>query len=750
MTPISSNSTDDDFQLLDDESTITSRQMGLPWRILLVDDDEEVHQTTLFALSDVLILGHPLELLHAYSANEASTILATNRDITVIFLDVVMEQEDSGLKLIKVIRDELELKELRIILRTGQPGYAPELEVISNYDINDYRTKSELTHTRLVTSLTSAIRSYQQICALATSRQGLEKIVLATSELYEKRALESMAEGVLTQIAGLLGYSTNGVVCAQRGFPLNGSDNGHLYVVGAAGCYAQVINCPLEDLGNDKIEASIRSAITHKTSIYADDYTVLYLNSKEREEAIFLDSEEKLESVDQQLLEVFAANISVGFANVYFFQQLKFLAYNDLLTGLPNRRGLDGILTTALKRENGQTFLVILADIDHFADINDVLGSAFGDLAVSAVAERVRLSFPLSIHVGRYSADTLCVIGDPATVQPETIISLFAEPFQILSYSLPLTVTLGVCPSTASLDATELLNYAGLALSRAKQGLRGHYQWYSSHMAIDSQRRLELLQALRLAVSDRKLELHYQPFIDLVTGAVVGAEALLRWRGEDGKMISPVEFIPIAEQSGLILGLGRWVIEEACRQLAEWNDQGLGRLRIAVNVSAIQLRRADFGFQLSEALRIHALNAGQIELEITESMIIEDIDAVVNQLKGLKELGVAISVDDFGTGFSSLSYLQQLPIDTLKVDRAFIRDIGSGNQGERIGEMIVGLAKILDLQTVAEGIETEQQAQIARSWHCTTGQGFLYSPALAPDDFKRWVMLRADKTSKNL
>lgn len=740
MINTSPNSNDDRLLLFEDQPPDEVHK-GHPWRILLVDDEQEVHAATLFALSDILILGRPLEFLHAYCAEEAGQILANNEDIAVIFLDVVMEQQDAGLKLIKVIREDLDLLKVRIILRTGQPGYAPELDAVRDYDINDYRTKSELTRTRLVTSLTSAIRSYQQICALDYSRMGLEKIIWATAELFEKRALESLAEGVLIQLAGLLGFSPNGVVCAQRGFPLDGSDNERFYVVGAAGCYAHAMNRTLEELCNDKIETAIRSALILQNNIYGDDYTVLYLNSNERQEAVFIDSEYALEPVDQQLVEVFAANISVGFANVYFFQQLKFLAYHDPVTRLPNRSGLTDTLDS-LKITHTDTFVLILVGIDHFADINDVLGSTSGDLLVRAVADRLIANHPQSVQVGRYSGDTLCVIGQSTELDPEAIIPLFQEPFQVSNYLLPLSATLGVCASTASLDSAELLKFASLALTLAKRSRRGHYLVYSSQMTLDSERRMDLLQSLRQAIADCRLELHYQPFIDIATGTVIGGEALLRWRGEDGRWIPPSEFIPLAEQSGLILPIGRWIIEEACRRLVEWNNEGLGHLRVAINVSALQLRTADFKVHLTESMRSHGISGGQLELEVTESMIVEDIDAVVSQLNSLKQLGVEISVDDFGTGFSSLSYLQQLPIDTLKVDRSFIKNIESGSQGERIGEMIVGLAKVLQLKTVAEGIETEHQAQIAKQWGCKTAQGFLYSPALQADAFKEWVRQR--------
>jgi sensor c-di-GMP phosphodiesterase-like protein len=261
-------------------------------------------------------------------------------------------------------------------------------------------------------------------------------------------------------------------------------------------------------------------------------------------------------------------------------------------------------------------------------------------------------------------------------------------------------------------------------------------------MTEQSRERLDLMQALRIAVSERQLAVCYQPQIDLATGRVVGAEALLRWRREDGKMVSPAQFIPLAEHCGLINEIGGWVIAEVCRQIAVWNSAGLPGLCVAINVSAQQMRGDNCVSLLEEAMRANGIDGRQIELEITESMMMEDIGDAVTYLARFKELGVGIAIDDFGTGFSSLSYLRQLPIDTLKVDRAFIRDIGQNGDGERIGEMIVALAKLLHLNTVAEGVETQPQAGTVRAWGCQIAQGFLYSPALAPDEFEQWVRSR--------
>lgn len=729
----------------DDEPERPERQDTQNWRILIVDDDHEVHASTVFALSDVSILGRPLAFLHAYSAQEARQLLLAEADVAVALLDVVMEAGDAGLRLVRTIREDLGLSEMRIILRTGQPGYAPEVEAVRDYDINDYRTKSELTRTRLITSLTAALRSYEQIRTIAYARQGLEKIVRAGADLFEKRALEGLAEGVLIQIAGLLKLTPNGLVCAQRGFPIDGSDKHRLYVVGALGHLAPAMNRPLDALGDPRIEAAIRECMGRQCSIYGDDHMVLYLRSPGgREQAVYLEPGKCLNLLDRQLLEVFASNISVGFSNVYLFHRLSYLAYHDPLTDLPNRQKLAEIVDDCWC--STRAFKVVLLDIDHFSDINDVLGEAMGDATLRAVAARLRARLPDSVRIGRYAGDVLCAVGDPDMATSEVVRELFGEPFAVADYPMPISVTIGECARDAADSGIQMLQNAGLALTHAKSTAPGTSSRFSRAMAVTSGERLELLNALRTAVAQRQLRVFYQPQIELTTGRVIGAEALLRWRREDGQEISPEVFVPLAEGSGLIRELGAWVIEIACRSVANWREQGLGALRVAVNVSALQIRFGSCDQELRDAMETHGVTSDQIEIEVTESVLLDDVGAAIECLKRIRALGVTITLDDFGTGCSALSYLDRLPIDALKVDRCFVHSIDTGRGGGRIGEMVVGLARQLGLATVAEGIETEAQRDAVVSWGVALGQGYLYAPALPENDFTDWVRRHSTQT----
>ena len=301
-----------------------------PWKVLIVDDDPEVHGVTRFALQHLRVFGRPLRLLHAASGQAARGILQQHPDIAVALLDVVMETTRAGLDLVGYIRDELGMMECRLILRTGEPGYAPELTVIEEYDINDYRTKAELNRTRLITTVSAALRSYQQLCTIAEQRQGLEMVVRAAAELKEERAIAYFAEGVLTQLAALLRLPVDGIVCSQKELALgDGKECGYV-IAAAAGCHARYIAQPLARLPDKRIVEAITNALTNRQHIFAKDYTVLYLQAApEQEAAVFLDSCHVLESLDRTLLDIFVNSIAACFRNVKLIERLLAVQHED-------------------------------------------------------------------------------------------------------------------------------------------------------------------------------------------------------------------------------------------------------------------------------------------------------------------------------------------------------------------------------------------------------------------------------------
>ncbi|MBQ1783478.1 MAG: EAL domain-containing protein [Gammaproteobacteria bacterium] len=712
------------------------------WRILIVDDDHEIHAVTQLALSGLMILDRGLQFLHAYSAEEARDMLRQERNIAVALLDVVMETDDAGLRLVEFIRNELGDSDIRLILRTGQPGYAPEERVIKEFDINDYKTKTELTRNRLVTSVITAIRSYHQLIMLDQSRRGLEKIIQSSANLMEHQAMAAFAEGVLTQLAAVIGLRPEGLLCARRGHPSQeGEDPPGVYVLGAAGRYAHFINQTVDALPDRHIQDVVNRCLSQRSHLFTDKETVLYINSSGNDAAIYVDSARPMEQFDRSLLEVFLTNIGVGYTNINLFQRLQRAAYLDELTHLANRT--DFIRQLDLFGEQGDSNgVVAIVDINHFSDINDGLGQEVGNLALRAVAERLVASLGAETLVARVGSDVFGVTGDAAVVTPERLLAAFNLPFIAGEHSLQLRATLGLCHQEQARGrrGLDILKQVFIALNLAKKDNSQRFAFYESRFEDSTRSRLETIRWLRQDFSERKLQVWYQPQIDLRTGKVSGMEALLRWPDGKGGFTSPAVFIPLAEYSGLIIDIGAWVLEQSCRDLIALRPRHPD-LRVSVNVSMQQFRSPDFLDTVNQIVSRLQMPSGALELEITESVVMDDPKVVIAILGKLREAGMSVAIDDFGTGFSSLGYLQQLPVDRVKIDRSFISIVDTIGEAV-IAEMVVSLAQRLQLETICEGVETEAQVEYLRKIGCDGIQGFLYARPMPIGQLQEYLAQR--------
>ncbi len=577
------NTDTDTLDFLDDESD-TGVAKELVWRLMIVDDEPDVHRATTFALSGIRILGRSLQFLHAYSAMEATTLLQSETDVAVVLLDVVMEREDAGLALVKTIRKDLRLSELRIILRTGQPGYAPEIETIHDFDINDYKTKSELTRTKLYATVTAALRAYEQI-----------------------RKLDEMA-------------------------------------------------------------------------------------------------------------------------------------FYDRLCSLPNRNKFIDLSDERLGSAQSLDDVIAILDVDDFSEINDALGHQQGDRLLQAVADRLKLELGPEIILARIGSDTFGLMGPSTILDPVSVLSLFRTPFTVHGDSMVVTASMGLTQNlgkgTLGRDA---LKDANIALKLAKKNRRGSFVMFSSEMGTDIRERVRLLQALRHAVESERLFVVYQPQINLRSGKIVGVEALIRWRNEDSSFVPPDRFIPLAEASGMIVAIGDWVLRVSCLEQLRLKALGLPDIRMSVNVSQIQFRHPEFLAKLSAALQDTGINPKHLELEITESVAMEDPGFMLDILHRVRALGISIAIDDFGTGYSSLSHLRQLPIDRLKIDRAFVTELNHEVLGGHIASMVIELGRNLNLTVIAEGIEDVGQAQTLLTMGCHEGQGYLYAKPLTSQQLVQWI-----------
>ena len=427
--------------------------------------------------------------------------------------------------------------------------------------------------------------------------------------------------------------------------------------------------------------------------------------------------------------------------------RIQYMAYFDALTGLPNRTLLSDRATRAIAaaHRDQQGLAILFMDLDQFKTINDSLGHSTGDAVLQAVAARLKLLLREVDTVSRYGGDEFTLLlpetdSKGAAQVAAKVIEILREPIAVGIHSLVVGVSVGISlfPADAN-DFESLLRNADIALFRAKAAGRNNFQFFTSEMNEHARYRLGLELALRSALTNRELALHYQPQFELATGALVGYEALLRWHHPERGLVPPVEFIPIAEMNGLIIPIGEWVLNEACRQTKQWQNEGHDPVVIGVNLSAVQMRQANIVQTVRHALQQSGLEAKYLELELTESLLFENIETVLSQLFILKEIGVRLSIDDFGTGYSSLSYLKRLPIDKLKIDKSFVANLSDDHDSRAIALAIVSMAHSLRLTVTAEGIEHESQARILTDMRCNDGQGYLYARPMPADRIPSWV-----------
>lgn len=438
--------------------------------------------------------------------------------------------------------------------------------------------------------------------------------------------------------------------------------------------------------------------------------------------------------------------------------QIHKLAYYDTLTGLPNRtlfiQKLSEHVKLAAENQKEMTRLAIVAfDLDHFKDINDSMGHNVGDAILSAVGKRLRSSLPESAVVARSGEDEFAVTF-PLTIGSITakdvgdkVRSIIThEPFRVFNETFQVRASIGVAtfPDDA-LDPDQVLKNADIALNRAKEEGRDCIREYLEDFDKAVQARFQMLRDLRNALENKDLTLYFQPQLDLKSGQVIGAEALIRWFKKDnskegGKFISPVEFIPIAEQSGLIVPIGEWVMRHACLEAKKWHDKG-NMIRIAVNVSGEQFQQSDIVAHTRKVIEETGINPHLLELEVTESAFMEDIQQTVRTLKELHALGVELAIDDFGTGYSSLSYLRQFPIDRLKIDQSFIRNALNNPDDAAIARTIIGLGRSLNLKIIAEGVETKEHETFLINEGCDEVQGYRYSRPIPDYQMMEFIRL---------
>jgi diguanylate cyclase (GGDEF)-like protein/PAS domain S-box-containing protein len=431
-----------------------------------------------------------------------------------------------------------------------------------------------------------------------------------------------------------------------------------------------------------------------------------------------------------------------------FEAELEYQARHDALTGLANRNLLHERVERAIAeaRLSGAGLWVVFIDLDRFKVVNDTLGHDAGDVLLKALAERIKLAVRDTDTVARMGGDEFMLVlpegsgRDASLAVMRDVMAAIAAPLMIQSHEFYLTCSMGVAAYPNDGDnADTLAKHADIAMYKAKELGRNSYQFYTAAMSARTLERLEMEADLHHALARDEFVLHYQPQIDLRSGTIVGMEVLLRWNRPGHGLVAPAHFIPLAEDMGLIVPIGAWVLRAACAQTVRWQRDGLGELRIAVNLSPRQFTQKGMAQSIAAILDETGLDARFVELELTESMVMDDVDNAIALLHELKQLGVQVAIDDFGTGHSSLSYLRRFPIDILKIDQSFVRDIAPAEDGAAIVRAIISLAHSLRLKVIAEGVETNEQLVYLHNHGCDQVQGYLFSRPVAAAEFEALI-----------
>ncbi|MFZ6655182.1 sensor domain-containing protein [Undibacterium sp. TJN19] len=425
-------------------------------------------------------------------------------------------------------------------------------------------------------------------------------------------------------------------------------------------------------------------------------------------------------------------------------QRIEELAFSDVLTGLPNRLLLSERIKQSITvaSRNNSTFALLFLDLDHFKQINDSLGHPFGDRVLQQVTERLKKCVRQVDTASRLGGDEFVLLlheadAEGAEICARRVLEELSAPFSLDGMNFTVTSSIGIALYPADGHSmADLIKNADSAMYHVKERGRSDFRFYQRQMNIGLLSRMKLDHAMRQALEHDLFRLHYQAQIDLDTGKIFGVEALLRWTDKDLGEVSPAQFIPVAEESGVIVPIGNWVMQTAIRQAALWNRDGKA-IRVAINVSALQFQQTNFVDSIAAALQEHDLKPQCIELELTESILIRDVEEALRKLQSLAELGVKLAIDDFGTGYSSLSYLKRFPIYKLKIDRSFIDDLPGDESDVAIVTAIIHLAHALKLRVIAEGVETTEQRDYLRKLNCDEMQGYLFSQAMSAEDFEK-------------
>ena len=714
-----------------------------PWKVAVIDDVSDVHDTTRLALTGFSFQGRPLSLLHAQSAAQARELFAAHDDIAVALVDVVMETDTAGLDLVDWLRNEQGNHLARIILRTGQPGYAPETDVIARYEIDDYKEKSELNRNKLITSLTTALRGYTQLRALDRNRESLRRLITGLGGLFNERALRDFANSILLQLTSLLNVEPEGLLCAMDDFHESKTvEDIHIL---AAGGYMEIFSDrPIRDLPSPAVRQLIVDCIENRETVVGDCGTGVYLETPNGSRgAVFVElPKDRIDASEvADLLKLFAINASLGYENVQLFEHIASLAFIDQTTGMPSFTAYCEEFEKAQKRADHLSVLVF--DIQRYRLIEEGVGEALAIEVLREVGRRLMAGFEEASVVARRQSDEFIMLfeGEFSVESLRTRMDAqFEPPVNIGDTVLTLHPRIGIARAAAErADSWQLARHARFALNDLRRRGRGYVQVFDPSMTRKAQERLKLASLLSDTENKTSMAVHYQPIVEADSGRVVSGEGLLRFHDAEGVQLHTGEAIEAAEASGLIIRIGARALKESLISHQKLLARGLD-VRLNVNLSPSQVQATPIQEVFQDAFDSAGFDPRMLNVEVTENMFLDSDQSTIDKLQWLRDRGVKILIDDFGTGYSSLSYLRKLPVDGLKIDRSFVKDMVTDEDAAAVVRSIVGVGNALGLEMTAEGVETEAQCQRLQSLGVQKLQGFLFAHALPLETFEAYIM----------
>lgn len=710
-----------------------------PWKVLSVEDDPDYQASLLYALGQIRVDDRPIEVLCARSAVEAARILPEHMDIAIVLLDVVMEQDDAGLRLVRTIRDVICNNQVRIVLLTGQPGMAPQPKVLREYEIDDYWCKSEMTHEHLTSVITGNLRTWERTSQLERARQGLQLIVEASQALGRRRDLESYTQTLLLTLSQLLRVDRGGIICAHSNSdqPLEDS-----VILAACGPFHAYKQRQLKHLPNPELLSLCQQALQQQRHLYTPHHTVLYFASEQAGDQAYItliQTDHPPSPAETNLLEVFCENISTGFANLALYNRISRLAFQDSLLELPNRNHLKQILQRLGSEERNEHVLWVIK-LDELNETALYFGEAFCDRVLHSIKSRLQTIRGPQLILARIERDTfallLAIENAPQASEIEQYLKapLVIDDSEHLISSIAAALPLRLCHHY---EPEQILRLAELTVSRAQAQGR-YFTEYERSLERHMRQHYHLLDELRQVLKHDGLSIVLQPKVDLASGHAVGFEALVRWPHEDGRIIGPDQFIPVAETAGLISELDMCVLRRTLEALCHFREHGV-HLPISFNTSSIDLLRPGYFDEMLALIETSGLPHELLELEVTETQAMRDYKVIAAQLRQLLDMGIGVSIDDFGTGYSSLAHITELAASVLKIDRSFVSQLGTSSKANHIVDMIVRLGERFDFSIIAEGVETEFQRRELLQRGCRHGQGFLFARPLPLEQALAWA-----------